>query len=200
MSVASPTSIDTYPHTTPTIEDIFQVAEDLQLDLGPERAGHIESIGKYYRNLTLTKEKSSWHQGGFPVYREMGLEAGLAIKIGDTEYPYVGINFRPKIDGKVQDYRVPPEHRYKMIRNVAIALQNYCLIAEAGFIRRPLTITGLTNIEMANFAKRVGFITTGAKLPSMYGVEAKYEDVLELIFSEKNSRLIHRVGRLVSIL
>ncbi|MDQ5913694.1 MAG: hypothetical protein QG623_313 [Patescibacteria group bacterium] len=199
MTLASPTaSIDTYRHTTPTIEDIFQVAEDLRFNLDGERAGHIESIGSYYRNLTLAKESDPWHQGNFPVYREMGLEVGLATVIGDTEYPYVEINFRPKIDGKMQDNRVPPEHRYQMIYNATMALQNYCLLAEAGFTRRPLTFTGLTNIEMANFAKRAGFITTGAKLPSMYGVDAKYQDVLRLIFSEKTSRLIRRIGRLAN--
>lgn len=199
MSLDSSTQIDTYPRTTPTIEDVFRAAEDLQFDLDNERAAHIESIGKHCRDLTLAKEKDSWHQGGFPVFEEMGLEAGLATKIGDIEYPYVGINFRPKIYGKVQDYRVPPEYRYQMIYNVAIALQNYCLIAEAGFTRRPLIITGLTNIEMATFAKRVGFVITGAELPSLYGVEAKYKDVLTLIFSEKTSKLMSRVSRLISL-
>lgn len=191
--MASP---DIYYSTCPTVEDIHRAAEDHRLELDPLRTEHLLLIGNDCRSRTLAKEgSSSHHQGEFPTFKEKGLEIGLATKAYDVEYFNVGINFIPEIDGVRYHSQVPKEFRCITALNAALALQNFCILAEAGFIRRPSLMSGLTNIQMARVARRAGLVILEAKLPSSYGVQARYQDVVQKLFSEKTKRLLRRLEK-----
>lgn len=192
---------DVYSSVQPDINNIYNLAEQLSLELSPERAGHLESIGAYYRNLTLTKEASRWHQGNFPMFEEFGLQVGLALKIGSCDYDKVQINFRPRINNETHDERVPSDLWLDTILKAITNLQNYCLLAEAGFIREPTTISGLTNLEMARFSQRAGFRMVGST--SVVGkvleeVTASYSDLVEHLFAPKVARLCKMVDKRVT--
>jgi hypothetical protein len=82
-------------------------------------------------------------------------------------------------------------------------LQGYCLLAEAGYIRRPAAIHGYTNPTMARLAERAGLsrrASLAASIIHKVKVQADYPALRDVVFSEemqvKKALLRERVRRI----
>lgn len=88
-----------------------------------------------------------------------------------------------------------PTEASSFLRSGIHGLQNFVLLAEAGYVQKPAVFYGETNPQMAKVAERIGFTVTNrvenkrGDAPYADVVIASFEDIKARVFSREIQRL-----------
>lgn len=183
--------------TQPSSEDLLEVAGRFDTWVDNDRANELDAEGRLLWNATIRKEaqESHWVFGAVE-FQQSGLHIGIALHtILETDQDVVA-HFTPFYEGrKIRERAI--WNATASILTALTGLQDYCLLAEAGYIRRPRTIYGSTNSSMAYASKRIGFTTI--ERDDWVDVRGDYETVRDAVFSADSQAtvdlLLRRVGR-----
>lgn len=144
-----------FSHLAPDPRTVLLIAKESGIELGPERLESLTQEGEELHRITLAQE------AGYQTIKSYFFDNGLQVSLCFSTKPDTScavVDFFPSVDG---DTVIAPRKSQasKIINQGLVSLQNYILLAESGYIRKPLVIEACTNPTMAMLAKRVGFVT-----------------------------------------
>lgn len=179
---------------------IIEVAGRNSLYIDTVREQRLQSMGETLHGATLEAEEKQGDERFYYEFSHRDLDISLVCQYpGSPRYPDANVDFYPsgEADRNIS-YATP------IILDAITALQDYCLLVEAGFIKQPRVLRGYTNPTMARIAQRIGFVITAEDnaegATGLTTTEAPYEDLKAAIFSEKirytAKRLQQRLERL----
>lgn len=178
-------------------KELVDAGRMLGVELDRARVSALANEGRYLMRQVQAEEAKELPAGSHrlpPTFSEDGLTIQLAIHADEHMYDEVIADFlRTHIAVPNSSERRPRPITHTMRAGI-LQLQNYCLLAEAGYIRRPKCIKGNTNPRMARASTYAGFVWD----ESSGSVSGDYETLRDTVFGSNIGKLLVSLERRVA--